>query len=246
MTFQSIYGPIKPVVLLKTPLYQLERSAAYLFESIASPFRHIFFIRDENHRLRTEIKALRIIEEASRELMLENVRLQSMLDFREASPTSYIAARVIFSGIRQWPEILVLDKGSLDGIRKDMAVRTPEGLAGKVTEVAPNFSRVLSLTDVRFSASVRLQDTRVEGVLTGRGDSSSSLKYISAERDVKAGALLITSGLDGVFPKGIPVGTVRSVSKGDELFLKIDVTPIIEPSRIEEVLIVGAPTNKQL
>lgn len=237
MTFQSTRGPFRPLTVLQTPLYHLEKTFATLTETVKAPFSYYFEMKEENRLLKERLGRLEMEGQECVELELENQRLSGLLGMKKRSPDFVAAARVISSGIRQWPEVIIIDKGSSVGIKKDMAVRTPEGLVGKTMEVMPGYSKVLFLTDVNFSVSVRLQDRRIEGVLSGRGDGRCALKYISRDEKIEPGVLLITSGLDRIFPKGIPVGRIVRVDKGDELFLEILVNPIIEPSMIEEVMV---------
>jgi len=237
MTFQSTRGPFKPLTALQTPLFRMERTFTRILDIIKSPFLYYFRLEKENQELKNKIGQLKMKEQEYTELKLENQRLSTILKMKERAPHFVAAARVISSGIRQWPEMIIIDKGTSSGIKKDMAVRTPEGLVGKTSEVMPGFSKVLLVTDVSFSVSVRLQDTRTEGILSGRGDGSCVLKYIPRDEDIKPGTLLITSGLDGVFPEGIPVGHITTVAKGSELFLDVEVKPIIKASMIEEVMV---------
>ncbi|HEC98300.1 MAG TPA: rod shape-determining protein MreC [Nitrospirae bacterium] len=237
MTFQSTRGPFKPLTVLQTPLYRLERGFAAVMKIIKSPFLYYFRLENENRMLKSKIGQLKMKGQEYTELKFENRRLSTILGIKETTPHFIAAARVISSGIRQWPELIIIDKGTSSGIKKDMAVRTPEGLVGKTSEVMQEFSKVLLVTDVSFSVSVRLQDTRIEGILSGSGNGSCILKYIPRDEYIKPGALLITSGLDGVFPKGIPVGYITGVAKGSELFLDVKVKPIIKASMIEEVMV---------
>jgi rod shape-determining protein MreC len=238
MTLQSMRGELKPLNALRTPIYKGLEFVDSICQSIKSPLLYLSDIKNQNLRYKREIEKLKIIEQEYRELRLENQRLGKILDLKRRSPLSFMVARVIFKGIRQWPRIFIIDKGTEEGIKKDLAVRTAEGLIGKVIDVMPESSIVLLLTDVDFSVSVRLQDTRVEGVLTGRGDGLCSLKYIPSDTRIDIGSLLVTSGLDNLFPRGIPVGVITGVSKGDELFQNIEVEPIVNSSVIEEVIVV--------
>lgn len=237
MTFQSIRGPINILTVLRIPLYQFEWVSKNAWDRIKSPFILYSRLKDENYRLRTELDKFRFREQEFEEAMLENQRLNALLTLGKASYNFVTYARVISSGIRQWPGVVVIDKGELEGIQKDMAVRTPYGLVGKVIEAMPSFSRVLLITDVNSSVSVRFQDSRIEGVLSGRGNGLCTLKYILRDRDMNGGELLITSGLDGIFPKGIPVGYITMIQRGDDLFQDIEIQPIINTSMLEEVMV---------
>ncbi len=243
MTFQSTRGPFKPLIALSTPLYRLEKVLNGLWDSVRAPLLYYSGLEDENRRLREEVGRYRMQLQEYERIELENRRLARLLRIKRTAPEFVTAARVISSGIRQWPEMIVIDKGSSDGVGKDMAVRTPEGLVGKVAEVTSGFSRVLLVTDVNFSVSVRLQGARTEGILSGRGDGMCILKYISRDEQVEPGEILVTSGLDGLFPEGIPAGRVVRVDRGDELFLRIEVQPFIKATKIEEVMVFSNGTK---
>jgi rod shape-determining protein MreC len=121
-----------------------------------------------------------------------------------------------------------------------MAAITPKGLAGKITGVSDSYAYLLLLSDINFSASVRLQGSRAEGVLSGTGSRKCVLKYVPFEDTVKAGDVVITSGLDMLFPPGIPVGYVTKVDSktGGGYFQYIEVQPFQDTTKIEEVVIV--------
>ena len=121
-----------------------------------------------------------------------------------------------------------------------MSAITQQGLAGKVSAVRNDYSDIMLLTDPNFSVAVRLQESRYEGVLTGTGLRYCVLKYVPSETPVKEGDIVITSGLDGIFPQGLPVGRVTKVrTEGIEFFQYIEVVPFQATWKIEEVLIVG-------
>jgi rod shape-determining protein MreC len=161
-----------------------------------------------------------------------------MLNLKAQITTGGTAAHVVGLGYDKFAKTRVIDKGRQDGIVKDMPVITATGLAGKVFSVRKDFSDILLLTDTNFSVAVRLIGSRQEGVLSGSGGWRCILKYVPIEETVKEG--VITSGLDGIFPPGIPVGRVIKVqTEGVEFFQYIEVAPFQRPSTIEEVLVVG-------
>ena len=137
-----------------------------------------------------------------------------------------------------WFYILWINKGTDDGIAKDMVAVTPIGPVGKVHRVFNTAASIILLTDVNSSIAVRLQSTRVGGILEGKGDGTCSLKYVSKRVEVKTGEKVVTSGLDGIFPEGLLVGYVSEVRKvGGEMFQLIRVLPIQDLNTIEEVVI---------
>ncbi len=121
-----------------------------------------------------------------------------------------------------------------------MAAITPKGLAGKITSVSDSYAYLLLLNDINFSAAVRLQGSRTEGVLSGTGSRKCVLKYVPFEDAVKTGDIVITSGLDMLFPPGIPVGYVTKADSnaGGGYFQYIEVQPFQDSAKIEEVVIV--------
>lgn len=237
MTFQSTRGPLRPFGEIQHPLFYLDNVVTSLREDITAPLLRSYSIKRENEMLKMELEGLRLIEDRNRELERENLRLMELLNMKSAYPEFVAAARVISSGIRQWPKVIVINKGGSGGVRKDMVVRSAGGLVGKVTEVFPDYSNVILLTDVNFSASVRLEDSRTEGVLSGTGNGLCQLKYIPLDEEVNEKELVVTSGLDRIFPAGIPVGYVKSVRKKDALFQDVEVEPFVSPNRLEEVMV---------
>ena len=120
-----------------------------------------------------------------------------------------------------------------------MSAITPKGFAGKIFNVTGSYSKLLLLTDINFSAAVRLQESRREGVISGTGSRKTILKYIPFEDEIKAGDIVITSGLDQLFQPGIPVGFISRIDKqGAGHFQYIEVTPYVDDSKMEEVLII--------
>jgi rod shape-determining protein MreC len=194
---------------------------------------------EENLRLKAELDKLLRERQKYEEAFLENKRLKEILSLKEKEHRYVTSARVIARGPDQWSNTFVLDKGLPAGIQKDMTAITTKGLVGKISEVSNSYSYLLLLTDINFSATVRLQERRMEGIISGTGLRKCQLKYIPYDEEVKKGDVLITSGLDSLFPKGIPVGYVSKVDKkGSGLFQNIEVTPFVNNRSIEEVAII--------
>ncbi|MFA5353515.1 MAG: rod shape-determining protein MreC [Thermodesulfovibrionales bacterium] len=193
----------------------------------------------ENERLRKELTALLLERQRYGEVMRENRRLKDLLSLKEVQPRYLATARVVARGYDRLLNTVILDKGSSSGIGKDMAVITTRGLVGKIYTVKPGSSEVLLLQDPNFSVAARLQEGREEGVISGAG-SRCTLKYVPPEVEVKPGAVVISSGLDGIFPAGLPIGLAKRVKKeGAGFFQEISVQPFQSEASVEEVVIVG-------
>jgi rod shape-determining protein MreC len=193
----------------------------------------------ENERLRKRVTEL----EAERNRLLEaeaiTQRLQELLQFRSTLPTGSITASVIGSSASTWFHSLLLDKGSRDGIRKGMAVVSPLGVVGQIVAATSRTSKVLLLTDPNSGIDALVQDSRARGIVSGSLDNGPLMKYVKRSEEIKEGDRLVTSGLDGLYPKGLLIGTVTTVNKKSfGLFQHVKVALAVDPSQIEEVLVV--------
>ncbi|HTZ18267.1 MAG TPA: rod shape-determining protein MreC [Dissulfurispiraceae bacterium] len=225
--------------ILKTLSYPYD-AASGLLSSISSGVRDVLNAVDENRMLKAKLQSSLLEQQRYGEILKENARLQELLELRNQIHGGGTAARVIARGYDKFVNTLVIDRGNNNGIRKDMSAITAKGLAGKVYAVRDNYADVLLLTDPNFSAAVRLQESRHEGVLVGTGHRYCILKYVPTEQTVKEGETVVTSGLDGIFPAGFPVGKVTEVRvEGVEFFQYIEVVPFQPSAKIEEVMIVG-------
>ena len=197
---------------------------------------------EENKKLKRELNQLLIERQRYREIIQENSRLRDLLSLKGREPRYVATAKVISRGYDRLLNTEILDKGRTSGIEKGMAVITAKGLVGKVYSVRDDFADVLLLEDANFSVAVRLQGSRHEGIVSGTGYGACVLKYIPPEETVAKGEVVVTSGFDGIFPEGLPVGVVSSVKKeGIEFFQHVEVLPFQSPDKIEEVVVLKKP-----
>lgn len=195
-------------------------------------------VRNENEQLRGEIERMKLEQARVNEDAKMARRVQALLAFKEQYIESTMAAQVIGTSGSEQSRVLYIDKGSDDGIKPDMAVITPTGIVGKVVQVSPGSSQVLPINDQLSGVGAALKDSRLQGILKGAPNGTTTLQYIMSDEPVKPGEQVITSGGDRIFPKGLPVGTVASVEPGKDLFLNIRVIPSSRLDRLEEVLII--------
>jgi rod shape-determining protein MreC len=240
MTYQSRTEPFMPFQFLRTFLNTVN-SYIESAETTVEDASLIVTAREEDIKeLKEEIRMLKLEKMMSREAEEENIRLREVLALKVREPRFVASARVISRGSDRWSNTFVVDKGGAHRVEKDMAVVTPEGLLGKVFEVEEEFSRVLLIDDARFSVAVRLENARPEAVLRGAGPGKCELKYLETHYAVREHDVLITSGLDSLFPPGIPVGRVSTVMTSDhELFHHVEVVPHVDSRTVEEVIIIA-------
>jgi len=238
MTYQSRKGYSVTESPLTLIVHVISSAAATAADTIRRPFEIISLRDDENRALRAQIDNLLLDRMKHQEALSENKRLRELLKLSETRKNVITAARVIGRGTSHWSHTLIIDKGLSNGITKDSIAITPKGLAGKIYNVSSSYSSLLLITDINFAAAVRLQEGRKEGVLAGTGAGKTLLKYIPPEEEVKTGDVVVTSGLDQLFPAGIPAGYVSEVDRqGTGQFQHIEVAPFVDTSRIEEVLV---------
>lgn len=217
-----------------------------LTDSLGTGVRHLWSGPEENRQLREMISKLIIERQGFLETIEENKRLREILDIKEHTPSFVAAANVIGRGYDRYLNTVLIDKGRQDGIVKDMAVVSVNGLVGKIFATEPRYSKVLLMKDPNFSVAVRLQTNRYEGVLSGTGHAYGALKYIPRDITVKEGEVLVTSGLDGIFPPGITAGTVHSLRVDTGTFYQdIRVAPAQADAEIEEVIILRMSLHRQ-
>jgi rod shape-determining protein MreC len=201
--------------------------------------------RSENEKLKKRIVEL----EAERNRLLEaeatNRQLQALLDLRPQLPPGSITASIIANSASTWFQSCLLDKGDDDGVRKGMAVITPLGVIGQVVSATARSAKVLLMTDPNSGIDVFVQRTRARGIVSGSLDNGTIMKYVKRSEDIQEGDRLLTSGLDGIFPKGLMVGTVTKVRKQNlGLFQHVEVMPAVMTARTEQVLVVDASANQ--
>jgi len=239
MTYQSNREHILPLKSLKTAFNRFHDVKTSIKDFITSPFKRMLLREEENIRLKAEIARMLKEQQEYREAFQENKRLRELLSLKEKEHRYITTARVIGRSSDQWSNTLILDKGLSDGITKDMTAITNRGLIGKISGASVSYAHLLLLSDINFSAAARLQEGRTEGVISGTGFRKCQLKYIPSEEEVKKGDIVITSGLDSLFPQGIPIGYVSKVNKkGTGIFQYIEVIPLVDNAKIEEVVII--------
>lgn len=209
------------------------------FERIVKEYVWLRKVRVENEVLKKQVARLEQRLTDYHEAYVENLRLRRLLDFKSSSNAETVAARVVLHDMTGWFQTLMVDKGFRDNVAPDMAVVNDEGVVGRVLDVSDRYCRILLITDPGSSVDAVIQRNRVRGILSGKDANGCILKYVRGNVDVQVGDLIISSGKDGIFPKGLRLGTVQGIFKDPvDLFQRIEVKPLVRLSALEEVLIV--------
>ena len=195
-------------------------------------------VRAENRGLKAQIERMSLEQVRMSQDADQARRLQALLAFKEQFISQTMAAQVIGSSGSELSRSIYIDKGEQDGIKPDMAVITADGVVGKVLRVHGSTSLVLLIDDQTSGVGAILDKTRLQGILRGTPSGEVMLEKVMSDETVPPGELVLTSGGDGIFPKGLLVGRVTEAKPGRELFLNIRVHPAADLSRLEEVLVV--------
>ena len=231
--------PVGPLLLeLLRPFQIAARATVMKSREIQQGFAGLWGLLSDNDRLRQQIQQLETERHRLLEAEATNLKLRELLDLKAELPKGSISAAVIANSASTWFQSLTLDKGSRDGMSKGMAVVSPMGVVGQVVDVTPRGAKVLLVTDPHSAVDVFAQRSRSRGIVAGFLNNGAIMKYVKRSEDIQVDDRLITSGLDGIFPKGLLVGTVTAVSKkGRGLFQSVEVSLAVDPSRMEEVLV---------
>ena len=195
-------------------------------------------LQEENKGLRRETATQKRRIDQLEEQALETQRLQALLAMRQASRAEFLTARVVGKDATNWFKTILLDRGSLEGVRRNQPVLAPDGLVGRVVEVTPTSAKVQLLTDPVNAVGGLIQRTRVTGIVSGNLGAGARVRYLPLMADVVVGDQMVTSGMGGVFPKGIPIGRITAVERrSGALFQEASLQPAVDLSRLEEVLI---------
>lgn len=209
---------------------------------MGSVWRGYFYLvglEKENQALKRELQELRLQMNRYQEAALANERLRALLNFKKSIATPLLPAQLVAFDPSGWFQTILIDKGRNDGVVQDMAVVSAEGLVGRVIGVGNQHSKVLLIIDGNSAVDAFIQRSRARGVLVGLGREMCLLKYVQRNEDVQVGDKVISSGMGGVFPKALLVGTVREVVRGSSgLFQRVEVEPAANFSRLEEVMVV--------
>ena len=202
-------------------------------------------VRAENRQLKDQIEQLRLEQVRLNEDAVQAHRLQALLAFKEQYISRTVAAQVIGSSGSDSSRMLYIDKGENQGLKRDMAVITADGIVGKVLQVFPSVSQVLLINDQSSGVGTILEKSRLQGFLKGTATGEVVLEGVMSDEQVVPGERVLTSGGDQIFPKGLPVGTVTKVGAGKDLFLNIQIKPAVNLGKLEEVLVVVELQERQ-
>jgi rod shape-determining protein MreC len=217
-------------------IHNSKLGTAYFWQSYLD-LRHV---SEQNQNLQKTIDRLRLEQASLLEDAKQGQRLQKILDFQQKYVYKTVAAQAIGSSGSDQSRVFYLDKGSADGLGRDMAVITADGIVGKIRDVFPHTAQVLAINDQSSGAGVVLETTRIRGILRGNANGQPQIIGILADQRIQPGEKVLTAGGDQIFPRGLPVGVVEKVIRDPERdsFIDVLIKPAAHLDRLDEVLVI--------
>ncbi len=243
---QPLQGHGRIAIYLIAPFQKTVTNSIRFVKGI---WKHYFFLvttAQENDRYRKALRKTRESANRCSELKLANDRLRDLIHFKKRIHSGVIAAEVIAKDPSPWFKAVIIDKGEKDSIKKGMAVVVSEGIVGQVVDISAGYSKVLLMIDHNSSVDAMVRRTRARGVILGESTRRCQFNYVLRKNDVEVGDTVISSGLDGVYPKGLVVGNVVGVVKRSYgIFQEVTVMPGVDFEKLEEVLVIlNSPVHK--
>jgi rod shape-determining protein MreC len=225
---------------LVTPPERLMHSSKLGLGNLWQNYLDLRHVSEQNQDLQKTVDRLRLEQAELLEDARQGQRLQALLDFQQKYVYKTLAAQAIGSSGSDQSRVFYLDKGSANGLERDMAVITPDGIVGKVREVFPHTAQVLVINDQTSGAGVILETTRIRGILRGNAAGQVQIVGILADQRIQPGEKVFTAGGDQIFPRGLPVGVVEKVVRDPERdsFIDVIVKPAAHIDRLDEVLVI--------
>jgi rod shape-determining protein MreC len=225
------------------PFQALATRVASTAEGVWRDYFFLVSVAHQNQQLKEQLFRSVQINVRQHELELENNRLRELLGFHRQLAGPAIAAQIIAKDPSAWFKTAILDKGQSDGVQRGLPAVTSLGVVGQIVETSTHQSRLLLIIDRNSAADALVQRTRARGILKGTSQECY-LDYVLHEDDVRVGDMVIASGFDGVYPKGLLMGTVSSINfQGSDFFKEVRITPAVDFDKLEEVLIILKPQD---
>ncbi len=239
--------PYRVTLSLVAPLQEIFTRWIRFNEDIWKHYFYLVTAAKENNRLKQALNDAEAKLNQQEELTLANQRFRRLLDFKQTAAREVVAAEVISRDPSPWFKTVVINKGKSDGIGKGYPVAMSEGIVGQIIEISKNYAKVLLLIDRNSAVDGVVQRSRARGVVKGGEEAQCMFEYLLRKHDVSVEDMIVTSGLDGVYPKGLPIGKVITVERPHAgIFQHVLVAPFVDFEKLEEVIVMMPPLRHDL
>jgi rod shape-determining protein MreC len=240
------YGPGRVAIALVAPFQKAIVGTTRFFRGIWEHYFFLVAVREENDRLYNENRRLREVQQQCREASLMNDRMRELLDLVKKIERPAIAAQVVGKDPSPWFHTVMVDKGTDDGVTKGDPVINAQGVVGIVVDVTGHYAKVMLITDPNSAIDAVVQHSRARGIVKGGAAGYCVYNYVLRKHQVAVDDLVVSSGMDQAFPKGLPVGRVATIVRQEAgIFQDVTVMPAVDFERLEEVLIIPLPERTE-
>lgn len=226
------------VLQLTSPLYRGIDTITSNINDTWNNYIDLVDVRQNNINLKQQLRNSKQKLVELQEIVQENIRLRKLLNFKPQQQQVATPARIIAVDASNWFRTITIDKGTRNNLHEGLPVVVAEGIVGRTIKCSPTSSRVLLATDAASEVAALIQRSRTRGVVRGKG-VLLSFDYALRSNEIQIGDRVVTAGTGGIFPKGLPIGTVSNINKPDYgLFQTLELTPTVDFSRLEDVLVI--------
>ena len=234
----SFYGLNQFAVPLVAPFQKAITHTIHFAKDVWTHYFFLVSVENENDHLKKKLRNAIESNRALNEIALSNSRLRNLLKFQKTAISKTLAAEVIGKDPSPWYQTIIIDKGSAEGVKKWQPVVIPESIVGHVMDVSTHYAKVLLIVDRNSAVDARVQRTRARGIIKGETKGRFFFNFVLRKDDIKVGDQVVSSGFDGVFPKGLPIGSVSAIIRRNSgIFQEVYVSPYVDFEKLEEVMV---------
>ncbi len=227
------------------PVQQIMHDILCFSDGIWRHYFHLVSVSFENDQLKRNLSELNQKNQACAEMEIANARLRQYVELKDRTPLKLIAAEVIAKDPSPWYQTMIINKGQSNGVAVNCPVILSAGVVGNVVAVSSQYAKVLLIIDRNAALDALIQRTRDRCIVEGTNQNTLKLNYVLRQTDVVVGDTVISSGFDGIYPKGIPIGRVsKIIPETSGLFKEIEMEPFVDFSKIEEVMVILNPMEQ--
>jgi rod shape-determining protein MreC len=235
-------GPGGFTISLLAPFQEAIASSSRFLKGIWRHYFTLIQVSEENDQLKKQLNRAEEMKNEWVEARLANDRLRRLMGMGEEFTQQVVYAEVIGRDPTAWFKTIIIDKGAKDNVAVGMPVVVPEGIVGQIVDVSGHYAKVLLIVDQNSAVDALVQRTRARGLIKGEFADQCRLEYVLRKEDVRMGDVIVTSGLDDVFPKGLRIGAIDDISGApNEMFYTITIAPFVDFEKLEDLLILPVP-----
>jgi len=235
----TTFGLERIAISFISPFQELVTHTMRFTRDIWRQYFYLVTVTRQNQVLKAQLNQMIGVNNQWQETELANSRLRNLLGFQKTISERVVAAEVIGKDPSAWFKTVIIDKGSADGLTRGLPVVMPQGIAGQVIEVSNHYSKVMLIIDRNSAVDALVQRSRARGVIKGESTDRCRLDFALRKNDIRVGDTVVSSGLDGVYPKGLRIGFVAEVIEHDaDIFHEVIITPFVDFEKLEEVLVI--------